>query len=61
MSIEEAHSHSHSRTPDNLNVAFLLGIILNIALVIAQIGFGVFAHFVALLANAGHDFQLHFK
>ena len=61
MPIKEMHSHSHSRTPDNLNFAFAVGIIFNIAMAIAQIGFGVFAHFVALLANAGHDFQLQFK
>lgn len=55
MSTEETHSHSHSHVPDNLNVAFAVGIILNIALVVAQVTFGVFAHSVALIADAGHN------
>ncbi|MBY0472862.1 cation diffusion facilitator family transporter [Patescibacteria group bacterium] len=56
MAEKENHGHSHSHVPDNLNVAFAVGIALNIALVIAEVGFGIFAHSVALLADAGHNF-----
>ena len=52
----EDHNHSHHRAPDNLNIAFAIAVALNIALVIAQVGYGVFAHSVALLADAGHNF-----
>lgn len=54
MSEKEHHTYSH--VPDNLNFAFAVGVVLNTALVIAQVGFGVFAHSVALLADAGHNF-----
>ena len=52
----ENHNHSHHHAPDNLNIAFAIAAALNIALVIAQVGYGVFAHSVALLADAGHNF-----
>lgn len=54
MSGKETHNHSH--VPDNLNFAFAVGAALNIALVLAQVGYGVAAHSVALLADAGHNF-----
>ncbi len=53
------HSHSGSRHSDHLPTtfgkAFAIGITLNIAYVIAQVLFGLFAHSLALLADAGHN------
>ncbi len=48
------HSHSHDRDlkPDR---AFKIGLILNLALVIAQTIFGLLSNSLALLADAGHN------
>lgn len=50
-----AHDH-HSHATANLGRAFAIGVTLNIAYVIAQIIFGILAHSLALLADAGHNF-----
>jgi cobalt-zinc-cadmium efflux system protein len=53
----EAHSHAgHSHAPANFGRAFAIGISLNLAYVIAQVVFGIVAHSLALLADAGHNF-----
>lgn len=49
------HTCNHSNQPENFSRAFALGIILNLAYVVAQTGFGFFAHSLALLADAGHN------
>jgi cobalt-zinc-cadmium efflux system protein len=48
------HGHSHARA--SFGNAFAIAAALNITLVAAQIVFGVLAHSVALLADAGHNF-----
>lgn len=51
--------HSHPSSPPKLEEfgpAFAIGIGLNIAYVAAQIIFGISAHSLALLADAGHNF-----
>ncbi len=55
------HSHSHgapghSSAPSNFGRAFAIGITLNLTYVIAQVIFGIAAHSLALLADAGHNF-----
>jgi cobalt-zinc-cadmium efflux system protein len=40
----------------DFNRAFAIGVALNVGYVIAQVGFGIFAHSLALLADAGHNF-----
>lgn len=50
-----AHDH-HSHAPPDANTAFAIGVALNVAYVIAQIIFGIVAHSLALLADAGHNF-----
>jgi cobalt-zinc-cadmium efflux system protein len=53
------HSHAHncsSESPATWSAAFGIGVILNVAYVIAQIIFGITAHSLALLADAGHNF-----
>src|SRR5450432_2596849 len=56
---EHSHSHGavgHSHAPSSFGRAFAIGITLNLAYVIAQVIFGVVAHSLALLADAGHNF-----
>jgi cobalt-zinc-cadmium efflux system protein len=48
--------HSHLHAPENFGRTFAIAIALNIALVIAQVIYGVFANSLALLADAGHNF-----
>ena len=50
-----SHDH-HSHAPANLSTAFAIGVALNLAYVVAQIIFGIAAHSLALLADAGHNF-----
>lgn len=40
----------------DFNRAFAIGVTLNFAYVIAQVAFGIFAHSLALIADAGHNF-----
>jgi cobalt-zinc-cadmium efflux system protein len=52
---EHGDSHGHHHAPANFGRAFAIGITLNLGLVAAQIGFGLAAHSVALLADAVHN------
>jgi cobalt-zinc-cadmium efflux system protein len=52
------HSHagpSHGQVPKDFGHAFLIGIALNLAYVIAEAFYGILAHSLALLADAGHN------
>ena len=51
------HSHhGHHHTPASFGYAFAIATLLNFALVIAQVFYGVWANSIALLADAGHNF-----
>jgi cobalt-zinc-cadmium efflux system protein len=50
------HGHSHSHAPKHFGAAFALATALNLGLVIVQVIYGLSAHSVALLADAGHNF-----
>lgn len=55
-----AHNHSypdhgHDHPASNYNRAFAIGIALNVSFVIVEAVYGVLAHSVALLADAGHN------
>jgi cobalt-zinc-cadmium efflux system protein len=50
------HEHSHLYAPENFGRTFAIATALNIALVIAQVIYGLFANSLALLADAGHNF-----
>jgi cobalt-zinc-cadmium efflux system protein len=52
---EHGHGHGHHHAPASFGRAFAIGIALNTGLVAAQVGFGVAAHSVALLADALHN------
>jgi cobalt-zinc-cadmium efflux system protein len=45
----------HQHTPANFGKAFAIGIALNLAYVIGEAFYGVVAHSLALLADAGHN------
>jgi cobalt-zinc-cadmium efflux system protein len=52
------HSHGaagHSHAPASFGTAFAVGIALNLAFVIVEVTYGVFAHSLALVADAGHN------
>lgn len=52
-----AHDHhDHSQAPKDFGFAFAVATLLNIALVLAQVIYGLSAHSIALLADAGHNF-----
>jgi cobalt-zinc-cadmium efflux system protein len=48
------HNHAHGAT--NFGFAFAVATALNLALVVAQIVYGLAANSIALLADAGHNF-----
>lgn len=45
----------HPAGAQNFSRAFAIGVTLNLAYVLAQVGFGIFGHSLALLADAGHN------
>jgi len=49
------HSHNHSHANPDFTRVFALGVALNLVYVVAQLGFGIFAHSLALIADAGHN------
>jgi cobalt-zinc-cadmium efflux system protein len=51
-----AHPHTHAVEPLDFGGAFAIGTALNVAYVVAQVVFGILAHSLALLADAGHNF-----
>jgi len=58
---DDRHDHGHGgighvHAPTNFGPAFAIAAVLNIALVVAQVTYGLLANSVALLADAGHNF-----
>ncbi|MBE7157108.1 MAG: cation transporter [Rhodospirillales bacterium] len=56
----ETHGHEHAglghnHAPKDFGVAFAVGTALNVGFVAVQVVFGLFAHSLALLADAGHN------
>jgi cobalt-zinc-cadmium efflux system protein len=50
------HGHAHSHAPADFGRTFAIATALNIALVAAQVVYGLYANSLALLADAGHNF-----
>ena len=50
------HGHGHHHAPTSFGRAFAIGIALNTAYVIAEAVWGVTAHSLSLLSDAGHNF-----
>jgi len=53
---DHSHDHGYSHAPKNFGRTFAMATALNIALVAVQVFYGIVAHSVALLADAGHNF-----
>src|SRR2546423_8638411 len=54
MTHEHDHSaHSHERTGNN--AAFAIGVVLNLGFVVAEVFYGLAAHSLALISDAGHN------
>ena len=54
----EGHAHGpggHNHAPANFGPAFAIGIALNTGFVVIEAIYGVLAHSVALIADAGHN------
>jgi cobalt-zinc-cadmium efflux system protein len=53
----EHHNHRghHHHGPANYNLAFTIGMTLNLGFVIVEVIYGIMAHSVALLADGGHN------
>ena len=49
------HHHEHHHAPRGHGLAFVVGIGLNFAFVVVEAVYGVLAHSMALLADAGHN------
>lgn len=49
------HGHSHTVSSSNLNRAFIIGIVLNLAFVLVEGIAGWWTHSLALLTDAGHN------
>src|ERR1051325_1502169 len=54
---EEHDGHSHSQARQDFGMAFAIGTALNASYVVVQLIFGIFAHSLALIADAGHNFS----
>jgi cobalt-zinc-cadmium efflux system protein len=53
-----AHGHpGHTHAPDSFGVAFAVGVVLNMTIVLAQLVFGYAANSLALMADAAHNFS----
>lgn len=50
-----AHHHHHHVVPSNINTAFIIGLVLNLAFVIVQVVIGLWVHSLSLLSDAGHN------
>src|SRR5581483_8383752 len=49
------HGHSHAHIPSTFGAAFAIATALNLGLVAIQVAYGLLAHSIALLADAGHN------
>src|SRR4051794_17405227 len=49
------HEHGHSHAPPSNNAAFAIGVALNLGFVVAEVVYGLAAHSLALLSDAGHN------
>jgi cobalt-zinc-cadmium efflux system protein len=47
--------HGHSHAPPSNNLAFAVGITLNVGFVVAEVVYSLSAHSLALLSDAGHN------
>jgi cobalt-zinc-cadmium efflux system protein len=56
MSHDQAHAgHGHPHAPPNNDLAFALGIVLNVGFVAVEFGYGIAANSLALISDAAHN------
>ena len=55
MSDHHGHGHDHSHAPRDYGRAFAIGVTLNLGFVVVEAIYGVAAHSLSLLADAGHN------
>jgi cobalt-zinc-cadmium efflux system protein len=53
--VGHGHGHDHTHAPKSPDRAFAVGVVLNVAFVLVEVVFGLLAHSVALLSDAGHN------
>lgn len=53
--MSSSHSHSHSHAHRSFGRAFAIGVTLNAAFVVTEIVYGLSAHSLALISDAGHN------
>lgn len=49
------HGHAHSEAPTSFSAIFIAGAVLNAGFIAIEVAYGIFAHSVSLLADAGHN------
>ncbi|WP_438381646.1 cation diffusion facilitator family transporter [Asaia sp. BMEF1] len=49
------HGHGHVHEPASYGAAFLIGVTLNVAYIVAETIWGLMAHSLSLLSDAGHN------
>src|SRR5438094_6300940 len=52
---EQTHGHTHAHSPKSFSGAFAVGVGLNFGFVVVEVIFGIFAHSLSLIADAGHN------
>ena len=56
MEMKHEHDHSgHSHAPPANNAAFAIGVVLNLGFVVVEVCYGLAAHSLALISDAGHN------
>jgi len=51
----EHHHHHHTVPVEEMNTAFVVGIVLNFSFVLIEVIVGIFIHSLSLLSDAGHN------
>ncbi|MGH7434472.1 MAG: cation diffusion facilitator family transporter [Polyangiaceae bacterium] len=52
---DHGHAHAHGPPPEGVTRAFAIGVVLNLGIVVLEAVYGILAHSMALLADAGHN------
>jgi cobalt-zinc-cadmium efflux system protein len=55
VSADQFQEPAHAHTPKDFGRAFAIGVALNFGFVVAEVFAGIFAHSLALIADAGHN------
>ncbi len=53
--VHHHHGHAHREAPASFSAIFIAGAALNAGFIAVEVAYGIFAHSVSLLADAGHN------